>query len=72
MHSPHCRRLAVLGFPDPFLAADAVPAIIRHGPIGLEGIDAMLLDFMRRKNLADDDIEAPAPGWRIPARRVRR
>ena len=55
MHSPPCRRLAVLGFPDPFLAADAVPAIIRHGPIGLEGIDAMLLDFMRRKNLAVDD-----------------
>jgi FAD/FMN-containing dehydrogenase/Fe-S oxidoreductase len=55
MHSPPCRRLAVLGFPDPFLAADAVPAVIRHGPIGLEGIDAMLLDFMRRKNLAVED-----------------
>jgi FAD/FMN-containing dehydrogenase/Fe-S oxidoreductase len=56
MHSPPCRRLAVLGFPDPFLAADAVPAIIRHGPIGLEGVDAMLLDFMRRKRLALDDL----------------
>jgi FAD/FMN-containing dehydrogenase/Fe-S oxidoreductase len=55
MHSPPCRRLAVLGFPDPFLAADAVPDVIRHGPIGLEGIDAMLLDFMRRKNLAVED-----------------
>jgi FAD/FMN-containing dehydrogenase/Fe-S oxidoreductase len=57
MHSPPCRRLAVLGFPDPFLAADAVPDIIRHRPIGLEGVDAMLLDFMRRKNLAVDDIK---------------
>jgi FAD/FMN-containing dehydrogenase/Fe-S oxidoreductase len=57
MHSPPCRRLAVLGFPDPFLAADAVPAIIRHGPIGLEGVDSMLLDFMRRKNLAVDDMQ---------------
>jgi FAD/FMN-containing dehydrogenase/Fe-S oxidoreductase len=56
MHSPPCRRLAVLGFPDPFLAADAVPDIIRQGPIGLEGVDAMLLDFMRRKKLAVDDI----------------
>jgi len=55
MHSPPCRRLAILGFPDPFLAADAVPDIIRLGPIGLEGIDSMLLDFMRRKNLAVDD-----------------
>jgi FAD/FMN-containing dehydrogenase/Fe-S oxidoreductase len=56
MHSPPCRRLVVLGFPDPFLAADAVPDIIRHGPIGLEGVDAMLLDFMRRKRLALDDL----------------
>ncbi len=56
MHSPPCRRLAILGFPDPFLAADAVPDIIRFGPIGLEGVDAMLLDFMRRKHLADDDM----------------
>ena len=57
MHSPPCRRLAVLGFPDPFLAADAVPEIIRRRPIGLEGVDAMLLDFMRRKNLAVDDMK---------------
>jgi FAD/FMN-containing dehydrogenase/Fe-S oxidoreductase len=57
MHSPPSRRLAVLGFPDPFLAADAVPDIIRHNPIGLEGVDSMLLDFMRRKNLAVDDMQ---------------
>jgi FAD/FMN-containing dehydrogenase/Fe-S oxidoreductase len=62
MPSPPCRRLAVLGFPDPFLAADAVPAIIRHGPIGLEGIDSMLLDFMRRKHLAVDDMTLLPPG----------
>jgi FAD/FMN-containing dehydrogenase/Fe-S oxidoreductase len=57
MHSPPCRRLAVLAFADPFLAADAVPEIIAHGPIGLEGIDALLLDFMRRKQLAVDDVQ---------------
>jgi FAD/FMN-containing dehydrogenase/Fe-S oxidoreductase len=57
MHSPPCRRLAVLAFPDPFIAADAVPAVIGHGPIGLEGIDAMLIDFMRRKHLADEDLQ---------------
>jgi FAD/FMN-containing dehydrogenase/Fe-S oxidoreductase len=56
MHSPPRRCLVVLGFPDPFLAADAVPEIIRHGPIGLEGVDAMLIDFMRRKQLAIDDL----------------
>ncbi|HLJ76434.1 MAG TPA: FAD-binding and (Fe-S)-binding domain-containing protein, partial [Acidobacteriaceae bacterium] len=57
MHSPPCRRLAVLAFADPFLAADAVPEVIEHGPIGLEGIDWMLLDFMRRKHLAVDDVK---------------
>jgi FAD/FMN-containing dehydrogenase/Fe-S oxidoreductase len=56
IHSPPCRRLVVLAFPDAFLAADAVPEVIEHGPIGLEGIDAMLLDFMRRKRLAVDDV----------------
>jgi FAD/FMN-containing dehydrogenase/Fe-S oxidoreductase len=57
MHSPPCRRLALLAFPDPFIAADAVPAIISHRPIGLEGIDSMLIDFMRRKHLADEDLK---------------
>ncbi|HTW47795.1 MAG TPA: FAD-binding and (Fe-S)-binding domain-containing protein [Acidobacteriaceae bacterium] len=57
MHSPPCRRLAVLVFPDPFVAADAVPAVIAHGPIGLEGVDSMLIDFMRRKHLADEDLK---------------
>ncbi|HEV2277522.1 MAG TPA: FAD-binding and (Fe-S)-binding domain-containing protein [Acidobacteriaceae bacterium] len=57
IHSPPCRRLAVLAFADPFVAADAVPEVIAHGPIGLEGIDAMLLDFMRRKQMAVDDVK---------------
>ncbi len=62
MHSPPCRRLAVLGFPDAFLAADAVPEVIRHEPIGLEGIDAMLLDFMQRKHLAEEEVKLLPPG----------
>ena len=54
--SPPFRVLTVLGFPDAFLAADAVPRTLEHGPIGLEGFDAMLVDFMRRKGLATDDL----------------
>ena len=50
--SPPFRVLTVLGFPDGFLAADAVPLALEHGPIGLEGFDHMLVDFMRRKGLA--------------------
>jgi FAD/FMN-containing dehydrogenase/Fe-S oxidoreductase len=55
--SPQHRRLAVLGFPTPFLAADYVPAILEYRPIGLEGFDDLLLGFMRKKQLALDDIE---------------
>jgi FAD/FMN-containing dehydrogenase/Fe-S oxidoreductase len=54
--SPPFRVLTVLTFPDAFLAADAVLRVLEHGPIGLEGFDGMLLDFMRRKDLAVDDV----------------
>jgi FAD/FMN-containing dehydrogenase/Fe-S oxidoreductase len=50
--SPPFRVLTVLGFPDGFLAADAVPFALEHGPIGLEGFDHLLVEFMRRKGLA--------------------
>ena len=50
--SPPHRVLVVLGFADGFLAADAVPATLKHGPIGLEGFDHLLVEFMRRKGLA--------------------
>jgi FAD/FMN-containing dehydrogenase/Fe-S oxidoreductase len=49
--SPPFRVLTVLGFADPFLAADAVPLALAHHPIGLEGFDHLLVDFMRRKGL---------------------
>ena len=37
-------------------AGHAVPFVMQHKPIGLEGIDDMLLDFMKRKGLNVDDI----------------
>jgi FAD/FMN-containing dehydrogenase/Fe-S oxidoreductase len=55
--SPPFRVLTVLGFDDPFLAADAVPLALEHQPIGLEGFDFMLVDFMRRKGLALKDLD---------------
>jgi len=54
--SPPFRVLTVLGFSDPFLAADAVPLVLEHKPIGLEGFDYLLVDFMRRKGLALRDL----------------
>jgi FAD/FMN-containing dehydrogenase/Fe-S oxidoreductase len=59
--SPPYRVLTVLGFDDAFLAADAVPLALEHKPIGLEGFDHLLVDFMRRKGLALKGLE------RLPA-----
>jgi FAD/FMN-containing dehydrogenase/Fe-S oxidoreductase len=55
-HSPQHRRLVVLGFADPFIAADHVPAVLEHKPIGLEGFDGLLVDYMLRKHLAVEDV----------------
>ena len=60
--SPPFRVLTVLGFSDAFVGADAVPLALEHGPIGLEGFDYMLVDFMRRKGLALRDLESLPPG----------
>jgi len=62
MHSPPCRALVGLGFDDVFLAADHVPQILEHKPIGLEGFDAMIVEFMQRKELATADLPLLPPG----------
>ena len=50
MHSPRRRVLAIIGFPDVFQAADAVPDVLTYRPIGLEGIDQELIDFISQKH----------------------
>jgi FAD/FMN-containing dehydrogenase/Fe-S oxidoreductase len=60
--SPPFRVLTVLGFDDPFVAADAVPLALEHKPIGLEGFDHMLVEFMRRKGLALRELDQLPPG----------
>jgi FAD/FMN-containing dehydrogenase/Fe-S oxidoreductase len=54
--SPQHRRLVALGFEDAFIAADHVPAVLKFNPIGLEGFDGLLVDFMIRKNLVVEDV----------------
>ncbi|MGB6828589.1 MAG: FAD-binding and (Fe-S)-binding domain-containing protein [Terracidiphilus sp.] len=55
--SPPFRVLTVLAFGDAFFAADAVPLALEHKPIGLEGFDHLLVEFMRRKGLALRDLD---------------
>ena len=54
--SPPHRVLVGLGFSDAYIAADHVPFLLEHQPIGLEGFDGLLIDGMRRKQLAVNDI----------------
>jgi FAD/FMN-containing dehydrogenase/Fe-S oxidoreductase len=63
--SPPARTLLVLGYPDVYSAGDHVPDILEAGPIGLEGIDHLLIEFMKRKNLHPQDRELlpPGGGW---------
>jgi FAD/FMN-containing dehydrogenase len=45
------RSLVVLGYPSIEKAADAVPAILPHQPIALEGLDDRLIHDQQRKHL---------------------
>src|SRR5687768_3002722 len=55
--SPPFRRLVCIGFPDPFIAADHVPAILTYKPIGLEGFDNAIPDSLRAKGMRLDELK---------------
>ncbi len=62
---PGHRVLAVLGYPDMAAAADAVPAILAHGPAACEGLDARIVDAVRRDRRAGAAVPAlpRGSGW---------
>jgi FAD/FMN-containing dehydrogenase/Fe-S oxidoreductase len=63
--SPQKRVLAVLAFPDIFVAADAVPDVLAYGPIGLEAIDDLFVKFVKRKHLHEQYVKRlpEGGGW---------
>jgi FAD/FMN-containing dehydrogenase/Fe-S oxidoreductase len=62
VESPKTVALAVLGYRDMPAAADAVPALLPHDPVALEGIDARLVDVVRRRRGASAVPDLPAGG----------
>ncbi|MDW5264716.1 MULTISPECIES: FAD-binding and (Fe-S)-binding domain-containing protein [Acidobacteriaceae] len=54
--SPQYRTLVGVGFEDIFIAADHVPQLLTHKPIGLEGMDGHLLDALRKKHKLEEDL----------------
>ena len=51
--SPKAVALAVLGYPGMPEAADAVPGLLPHRPVALEGMDARLVEVVRARRGAD-------------------
>ncbi len=49
VRSPNAVALAVLGYPGTPEAADAVPGLLPHQPVALEGMDARLADVVRAR-----------------------
>jgi FAD/FMN-containing dehydrogenase/Fe-S oxidoreductase len=65
VHSPPARSLLVLGYPSIYEAGDHVPEILKHEPVGLEGIDEELIRDMQLRGMHPSDIPAlpEGKGW---------
>ncbi|HXM24037.1 MAG TPA: FAD-linked oxidase C-terminal domain-containing protein [Terriglobales bacterium] len=65
VESPPERVLLVIAYSDIFQCADRVPEIMAHNPIGLEGVDDLLVEFTRRKSLNLEGLALlpPGGGW---------
>ena len=57
VYRPPARTLVVLGYPDVYSAGDHVTEIMEYKPIGLEGIDDVLVENMRKKGLHTGDLK---------------
>jgi FAD/FMN-containing dehydrogenase/Fe-S oxidoreductase len=64
---PAARSLLVLGYPDIYQAGDHVPEIRKYRPIGLEGIDNVLINAMKLKHIHPRDLALlpNGKGWLI-------
>jgi FAD/FMN-containing dehydrogenase/Fe-S oxidoreductase len=65
VHSPPARALLVIGYPSVYEAADDVPRVLAHGPIGLEGFDDLLVRDQQFKKMNPHGIALlpPGGGW---------
>jgi FAD/FMN-containing dehydrogenase/Fe-S oxidoreductase len=56
VQSPPSRVLLLIAYPDIFLCADHVPEVLAHKPIGLEGIDDLLVEYTRRRGINSEGL----------------
>nr|WP_244164109.1 FAD-binding and (Fe-S)-binding domain-containing protein [Caballeronia sordidicola] len=60
--SPSERVVLVLGFPDIYVAADAVPEFLLCSPIAIEGLDRAIIRGLQARKLAAAEIAMLPPG----------
>jgi hypothetical protein len=48
--------LVVIAYPDIYQCADHVPDVMAHKPIGLEGIDDLLVEYTRRRGINSEGL----------------
>ncbi|WP_407938734.1 FAD-binding and (Fe-S)-binding domain-containing protein [Occultella glacieicola] len=61
---PSSPMLVALGYPDMPSAADAVPTMLAHAPLAIEGLDAKLVDVVRAHHGPDSVPDLPpGAGW---------
>jgi FAD/FMN-containing dehydrogenase/Fe-S oxidoreductase len=65
MHSPPARSLLVLGYPDVYQAADHIMEVLEFTPVGLEGVDEVLIEDMKKKHLHPKGVQIlpEGHGW---------
>ena len=56
VESPPARVLLLIAYPDIFQCADHVPDVMAHKPIGLEGIDDLLVEYTRRRGINSEGL----------------
>jgi FAD/FMN-containing dehydrogenase/Fe-S oxidoreductase len=63
VESPPARALAVVGFPDQFVAADHVVPLLDLAPLTIESVDAAIVEIVRSRNPANPVLDTlPAGG----------
>ena len=63
--NPKAKALLILGYPSVYEAGDHVPEIRELRPIGLEGLDDLLIEYMKKKRLHPGDaaLLPEGKGW---------
>ena len=56
VESPPARVLLLIAYADIYQCADRVPDVLAHKPIGLEGVDDLLVEYTRRRGINSEGL----------------